>query len=148
MRYPTGRQLPRKRESVASTIADIRKSLLDHCVTFSRSQTLDMEQHKAFARRFGKIFVHPNFKGTQADPEARWRFGTIASASTWPFTMPAPTSVLCGGLRFAEPSRCIVADRLPSVFLSALMPWSERPLPMPVAPMRYHQSMPTRPSGG
>ena len=52
-----------------ATISDIRKALLDHCVIFFRNQTLDVDRHKAFARRFGKIFIHPNFKGTQADPE-------------------------------------------------------------------------------
>ncbi|MFM9938411.1 MAG: TauD/TfdA dioxygenase family protein [Hyphomicrobiaceae bacterium] len=51
------------------TIADIRKALNDHCVIFFREQTLDVPQHKAFARRFGDIFIHPNYKGTQADPE-------------------------------------------------------------------------------
>ncbi len=51
------------------TIADIRQALLDHCVIFFRDQTLDVDQHKRFVRRFGEIFVHPNFKGTQADPE-------------------------------------------------------------------------------
>ena len=56
-------------ELTDSTIADIRKALLDHCVIFFRNQSLDVDRHKAFARRFGKIFIHPNFKGTQSDPE-------------------------------------------------------------------------------
>jgi taurine dioxygenase len=51
------------------TIGDIRKALLDHCVIFFRDQKLDVPQHKAFTRRFGEIFIHPNYKGTQADPE-------------------------------------------------------------------------------
>jgi taurine dioxygenase len=51
------------------TIGDIRKALLDHCVIFFRDQKLDAERHKAFTRRFGKLFVHPNYKGMQADPE-------------------------------------------------------------------------------
>ena len=50
-------------------IGDIRKALLDHCVIFFRGQTLDIPQHKAFAKRFGKIFIHPNYKGTGPDPE-------------------------------------------------------------------------------
>lgn len=54
------------------TIGDIRKALLDHCVIFFRDQKLDAEQHKAFTHRFGKIFIHPNYKGTQADPEIVW----------------------------------------------------------------------------
>jgi taurine dioxygenase len=52
-----------------STIAEIRQALLDHCVIFFRGQTLDVPQHKAFARRFGDIFIHPNYKGLQADSE-------------------------------------------------------------------------------
>ena len=34
-----------------------------------RDQRFDAEQQKALARRFGDIFVHPNYAGTQADPE-------------------------------------------------------------------------------
>ena len=56
-------------EADDSTIADVRRALLDHCVIFFRDQQLDAEQQKALARRFGPIFVHPNYKGTQADPE-------------------------------------------------------------------------------
>jgi taurine dioxygenase len=52
-----------------ATIGDIRKALLDHCVIFFRDQKLDAERHKVFTRRFGKIFIHPNYKGMQADPE-------------------------------------------------------------------------------
>ena len=51
------------------TVADIRKALLDHCVIFFRGQQIDIAQHKAFARRFGEIFIHPNYKGVQADSE-------------------------------------------------------------------------------
>jgi taurine dioxygenase len=51
------------------TIGDIRKALLDHCVIFFRDQKLDAERHKAFTRRFGKIFIHPNYAGMQADSE-------------------------------------------------------------------------------
>jgi taurine dioxygenase len=51
------------------TIADIRRALLDHCVIFFREQKLDAERHKAFTRRFGKIFLHPNYVGMQSDPE-------------------------------------------------------------------------------
>jgi taurine dioxygenase len=52
-----------------ATIGDIRKALLDHCVIFFRDQKLDTERHKVFSRRFGKIFIHPNYAGMQADPE-------------------------------------------------------------------------------
>ena len=36
---------------------------------FFRDQEFDAEQHKAFARRFGEIFVHPNYRGMQEDDE-------------------------------------------------------------------------------
>jgi taurine dioxygenase len=52
-----------------ATIADIRRALNEHCVIFFRDQSLDVARHKAFARRFGEIFIHPNYKGMQADPE-------------------------------------------------------------------------------
>jgi taurine dioxygenase len=51
------------------TIADIRAALLAHGVIFFRNQTLDHAAQKSFARRFGPIFVHPNFKGLGADDE-------------------------------------------------------------------------------
>jgi taurine dioxygenase len=52
-----------------ATVSAVRKALLDHCVIFFRDQALDADRHKALARRFGDIFVHPNFYGTQPDPE-------------------------------------------------------------------------------
>ncbi len=57
------------RDTDDSTIGAIRKALLDHCVIFFRDQQLDAAQQKAFARRFGDIFIHPNYVGLQADPE-------------------------------------------------------------------------------
>jgi taurine dioxygenase len=51
------------------TIAQVRKALLDHCVIFFRDQEFDAEQHKQFSRRFGKIFLHPNYQGMTRDPE-------------------------------------------------------------------------------
>jgi taurine dioxygenase len=52
-----------------AVIGEIRQALLDHGVIFFRDQTFDREQHKAFTRRFGKIFIHPNYNGVSADPE-------------------------------------------------------------------------------
>jgi taurine dioxygenase len=52
-----------------ATVAAIRQALLDHCVIFFRDQRFDTVQHKALARRFGEIFIHPNYKGTGPDPE-------------------------------------------------------------------------------
>ena len=50
-------------------IAEIRQALNEHCVIFFRAQEFDAEQQKSFARRFGAIFVHPNYKGMQEDDE-------------------------------------------------------------------------------
>jgi len=52
-----------------ATIAEIRQALNEHCVIFFRGQEFDAAQHKAFARRFGEIFVHPNYRGMQEDDE-------------------------------------------------------------------------------
>jgi taurine dioxygenase len=52
-----------------ATIGAIRTALLTHCVVFFRNQTLSAERHKAFTRRFGPIFIHPNYRGMQADSE-------------------------------------------------------------------------------
>ncbi len=52
-----------------ATIAETRRALNEHGVIFFRDQQFDAEQHKAFARRFGEIFVHPNYKGMQEDDE-------------------------------------------------------------------------------
>lgn len=51
------------------TVAAIRKALLDHCVIFFRDQEIDVAAHKALARRFGDIFIHPNYKGIGSDNE-------------------------------------------------------------------------------
>ena len=50
------------------TIAAIRTALLAHGVVFFRDQDLDIARHKAFASRFGTLFLHPNIQGSSADP--------------------------------------------------------------------------------
>jgi taurine dioxygenase len=52
-----------------AVIAEIRAALCEHAVVFFHDQELSVDRHKAFARRFGKLFVHPNFNGLTADPE-------------------------------------------------------------------------------
>jgi taurine dioxygenase len=51
-----------------ATIAAIRQALLLHGVIFFRDQELDIPRQKAFASRFGKLFLHPNIAGAKADP--------------------------------------------------------------------------------
>src|SRR3546814_15783856 len=52
-----------------TTIGAIRQALLDHCVVFFRDQSIEPERHKAFARRFGTIFLHPFLRSNSPDPE-------------------------------------------------------------------------------
>ena len=49
--------------------AEVHQALLEHLVIFFRGQTLTPEQHKAFARRFGELDVHPYAKGLPGHPE-------------------------------------------------------------------------------
>ncbi len=51
------------------TIREIRQALLDHCVIFFRDQEFGVEEHKRLARKFGDIFIHPNFNTGDHDPE-------------------------------------------------------------------------------
>ena len=52
-----------------ATIAEVRQALNHHCVIFFRNQQFDAARHKAFARRFGDIFIHPNYQGVGDDDE-------------------------------------------------------------------------------
>ena len=56
------------RELDDDIVAKIRDTLNEHCVVFFRDQELDAVRQKAFARRFGEIFIHPNYKGIGDDP--------------------------------------------------------------------------------
>jgi taurine dioxygenase len=53
----------------AGTVGEIRDALNEHCVVFFRDQEMDVAQHKRFARKFGEIFIHPNFATVMEDPE-------------------------------------------------------------------------------
>ncbi len=39
---------------------EVHDALMDNLVVFFRDQTMTIEQHKEFGRRFGKLHVHPN----------------------------------------------------------------------------------------
>jgi len=48
----------------------IHRALLENLVIFFREQTIDVDQHKDFGRRFGKLHVHPAApKGLEQHPE-------------------------------------------------------------------------------
>ncbi len=71
-----------------AVVAEIRQALLDHLVIFFRDQDLvDIERHKAFTRRFGDLFIHPNFNFGQENPEIvylnRAPGDTRAAGETW-----------------------------------------------------------------
>ena len=51
------------------TQSEIQNALLDHLVIFFRDQDLDLEQHKAFGRQFGKLHVHPTAPAASGHPE-------------------------------------------------------------------------------
>ena len=53
----------------AVTLADIHRAWMEHLVLFFRDQELSIEQHKAFARRFGDLHVHPTAPGLNGDTE-------------------------------------------------------------------------------
>lgn len=50
-------------------IAEIRAALLRHKVIFFRDQDITSAQHIAFARRFGRLEIHPATPKDQPDPE-------------------------------------------------------------------------------
>ncbi len=50
-------------------IAEIRQALLDYKVIVFRDQPLTSAQHTAFARRFGKLEIHPFIIGNPEHPE-------------------------------------------------------------------------------
>jgi taurine dioxygenase len=47
----------------------VHRAFLDHQVIFFRDQKINHEQHKAFARRFGTLNIHPYVKGMDGNPE-------------------------------------------------------------------------------
>ncbi|MGH6954804.1 MAG: TauD/TfdA dioxygenase family protein [Alphaproteobacteria bacterium] len=51
------------------TFAEVHRAFLEHLVIFFRDQTLDPQQHKAFARRFGALQIDPIVKAIPGHPE-------------------------------------------------------------------------------
>jgi len=51
------------------TVADIRRTWLEHCVIFFRDQDLPPGRFLAFARRFGNVIEYPFIKGLEEFPE-------------------------------------------------------------------------------
>ncbi|MSO77581.1 MAG: taurine dioxygenase [Alphaproteobacteria bacterium] len=48
---------------------EIHDALMAHQVIFFRDQAMDLEQHKAFGRRFGELHIHPGSPGPEGHPE-------------------------------------------------------------------------------
>lgn len=49
--------------------AEIHRAFLDHLVIFFRDQDITPDQHKAFARRFGELHIHPYTAPIEGHPE-------------------------------------------------------------------------------
>ena len=57
------------REPISAAAADeLRALFVERAVLVFRNQTLDREQHKAFARHFGELHTHPSRRDTRGDP--------------------------------------------------------------------------------
>ena len=56
-------------EQDEAVIGEIRAALLTHKVVFFRDQHITPAQHIAFARRFGRLEIHPATPKDQPDPE-------------------------------------------------------------------------------
>jgi taurine dioxygenase len=48
---------------------EIHDALMAHQVVFFRDQDMDLDQHKAFGRRFGELHIHPASPGPEGHPE-------------------------------------------------------------------------------
>lgn len=48
---------------------EIHDALMAHQVIFFRDQEMDLDQHKAFGRRFGELHIHPASPGPEGHPE-------------------------------------------------------------------------------
>ena len=57
--------------STQSQIDLIRSAFSQHKVLVFRNQSISGEQHKAFARNFGPLHIHPRYRhlGAEGDPE-------------------------------------------------------------------------------
>jgi len=69
-----------------AVIAEIRQALLDNLVIFFRDQELPVDRHKAFSRRFGDLFIHPNYQLGQEDKETVYLLrkpGDAGAAGEW-----------------------------------------------------------------
>lgn len=53
----------------AETAAEIRSIWLEHQIVFFRDQPLSLDQHKAFARSFGDLWIHPTVPAPPEHPE-------------------------------------------------------------------------------
>ncbi len=51
------------------TFQEIHQALMDHLVIFFRDQHIDLEQQKAFGRRFGSLHIHPTAPSAPGHPE-------------------------------------------------------------------------------
>jgi taurine dioxygenase len=50
-------------------LAELKQALTDNLVIFFRDQSLTIDQHKAFGRKFGELFIHPATNRVDGHPE-------------------------------------------------------------------------------
>jgi taurine dioxygenase len=48
---------------------EVHDALMEHQVVFFRDQDIDLEQHKAFGKRFGELHIHPAAPSPEGHPE-------------------------------------------------------------------------------
>ena len=51
------------------TFQEIHDALMQHLVVFFRDQDMTLDEHKAFARMFGELHIHPTVKAPDGHPE-------------------------------------------------------------------------------
>jgi len=95
----------------------IHEALLRHLVIFFRDQDIDLEQQKAFGRRFGKLHIHPTAPFAPGHPEvlvvkadesskavAGNRWHTDVSCDVEP---PMGSTFTCASCRRRVATRCL-----------------------------------------
>ena len=79
----------------AAQVQIVLDALLEHLVLFFRDQNLTPAEHKAFARRFGGLHIHPAPLGIlDGDPEIIARGRTFVNTAGFTSNTPGETTFL------------------------------------------------------
>jgi alpha-ketoglutarate-dependent taurine dioxygenase len=74
---------------------EIKAILLEYKVVFFRDQDLTPDQHTAFARRFGPLYVHPNVEPLERQPHIH-KIAAVETAITAAPSPPPTTTIQAG----------------------------------------------------